>query len=83
MGKSQTRRLREATKRFGQEDWKRLASARTSLSILVHARKVEAGLISPTTVVTRSAYNGPVLVKRYSTTLTYQENEDKFGKPLK
>jgi hypothetical protein len=80
MGKSQTKRLREATKRFGREDWNRLASARANLSVLVHARKVEAGLISPATAVARPANTGRVLVKRYSTSLTYQENEDKFGR---
>jgi hypothetical protein len=80
MGKSQTKRLREATKRFGREDWNRLASARANLSVLVHARKVEAGLISPAAAVARPANTGRVLVKRYSTSLTYQENEDKFGR---
>lgn len=83
MGKSQTKRLREATKRFGREDWNRLASARANLSVLVHARKVEAGLISPATAVARPTHNVPVGVKRYSTSLTYWENEDKFGRPLK
>ena len=80
MGKSQTKRLREATKRFGREDWNRLASTRANLSVLVHARKVEAGLISPAAAVARPANTGRVLVKRYSTSLTYQENEDKFGR---
>lgn len=80
MGKSQTKRLREATKRFGREDRNRLASARANLSVLVHARKVEAGLISPAAAVARPANTGQVIVKRYSTSLTYQENEDKFGR---
>jgi len=80
MGKSQTKRLREATKRFGQEDRNRLASTRANLSVLVHARKVEAGLISPAAAVARPTNTGRVLVKRYSTSLTYQENEDKFGR---
>lgn len=81
MGKSQTRRLREATQRFGREDWNRLASARASLSVLVRARKAEAGLIAPTVVVPTSA--GSTLVKRYSTCLSYQQNEVIYGKPLK
>lgn len=83
MGKSQTRRLREATKRFGREDWNRLASARRALSVLVHARKAEAGLISPATAVARPANTGRVLVKRYSTSLSYQQNEAIYGRPWK
>ena len=83
MGKSQTRRLREATKRFGQEDWNRLASARADLAVLVHVRKVEAGLISPATIVARPEYNGPVIVKRYSTYLSHQQNEATYGRPSK
>jgi len=83
MGKSQTKRLREATKRFGREDWNRLASARADLSALVHARKVEAGLISPTAAVARPANTGQVIVKRYSTYLTYQQNEATYGRSLK
>ena len=81
MGKSQTRRLREATKRFGREDWNRLASARATLSVLVHARKVEAGLISPTVVGPTST--GPAIVKRYSTYLSHQQNEVTYGRPRK
>ena len=83
MGKSQTKRLREATKRFGLEDWNRLASARADLSVLVHARKVEAGLISHATAVASPAYNGQVIVKRYSTYLSYEQNEITYGRPLK
>lgn len=83
MGKSQTRRLREATKRFGREDWSRLASTRANLSVLIFQRKKEAGLISPATTVARTAYSGPALVKRYSSSLTYQENVNKFGSPWK
>lgn len=79
MGKSQTRRLREATKRFGRENWGRWANARAILSVLVYQRKKDAGLIAPT--VTGPVYAGPALIKRYSTTLTYWENEDKFGRP--
>ena len=83
MGKSQTKRLREATKRFGREDWNRLASARADLSVLVHARKVEAGLISPVTAVASPVNTGQVIVKRYSTYLSYQQNEITYGRPLK
>jgi len=83
MGKSQTKRLREATKRFGREDWNRLASARANLSVLVHARKVEAGLISPATAVTRPTNTGQMIVKRYSTYLSHQQNEITYGRPLK
>lgn len=79
MGKSQTRRLREATKRFGREDWNRLASARATLSVLVHIRKAEAGLIAPTAV--GPTFNGPALVKRYSTSLSHQQNEATYGRP--
>lgn len=83
MGKSQTKRLREATKRFGREDWERWTTTRTKLSALVLARKVEAGLISPAVAVARPANTGRVLVKRYSTSLTYQQNEITYGRPLK
>ena len=83
MGKSQTKRLREATKRFGREDRNRFVSARANLSVLVHARKVEAGLISPATAVARPANMSQVIVKRYSTYLSYQQNEITYGKPLK
>ena len=83
MGKSQTKRLREATKRFGREDWNRLASARAILNELVWVRKKEAGLISPTTAVASPAYNGQVIVKRYSTYLSHEQNEITYGRPLK
>lgn len=79
MGRSQTRRLREATKRFGREDWSRLASARADLSVLVYIRKAEAGLIAPTAAGPTS--NGPVLVKQYNTSLSYQQNEKIYGRP--
>lgn len=81
MGKSQTRRLREATKRFGREDWSRLASARADLSVLVHIRKAEAGLIAPTAM--GPAFNGPAIVKGYSTYLSHQQNEKIYGRPWK
>lgn len=79
MGKSQTKRLREATKRFGREDWSRLASARATLSVLVRIRKAEAGLIAPTAV--GPTFNGSAFVKRYSTSLSYQQNETIYGRP--
>lgn len=78
MGKSQARRLREATKRFGRENWGRWYNVRAILSALVYQRKKDAGLIAPTVIGPVST--GPALVKRYSTTLTYWENEDKFGR---
>ena len=83
MSKSQTKRLREATKRFGREDWNRLASARAILNELVLVRKKEAGLISPTIAIASPAYNGRVIVKRYSTYLSYEQNEITYGRPLK
>ena len=83
MGKSQTKRLREATKRFGQEDWNRLASARAILNELVWVRKKEAGLISPTTAAPIQASTGQVIVKRYSTYLSHEQNEITYGRPLK
>lgn len=81
MGKSQTRRLREATQRFGREDWSRWINARVNLSALVQARKAEAGLIAPTVIGPTSA--GSTFAKRYSTCLSYQQNELRFGKPWK
>ena len=81
MGKSQTRRLREATKRFGRENWGRWYNTRAMLSFLALKRKEDAGLVAPT--VSKLLSTGPTIVKRYSTTLTYQENEDKFGRVRK
>ena len=78
MGKSQARRLREATKRFGRENWGRWYNARAILSTLVYQRKKDAGLIAPTVIGPVST--GPALVKRYTTSFTYWENEDKFGR---
>ena len=83
MGKSQTRRLREATKRFGREDWNRLASARKALSELAYQKKADAGLISPAMAVACPANTGQVIVKRYSTYLSHQQNEITYGRPLK
>lgn len=79
MGKSQTRRLREATKRFGRENWGRWYNARAILSILVHQRKKDAGMIAHTVIGPVST--GPALVKRYSTSLTHFENEQTYGRP--
>lgn len=81
MGKSQTKRLREATKRFGREDWNRWMNAKANLSALVLIKKAEAGLIAPTAAGPTST--GSTLVKRYSTYLSYQQNEVIYGKPLK
>lgn len=83
MGKSQTKRLREATKRFGMEDPYRFVIASVELSTLARKIKAEAGLISPATTVANSVYSGQVIVKRYSTYLSYQQNEITYGKPLK
>ena len=80
MGKSQAKRLREANRRFGREDRGRWIDARANLAALIHIRKAEAGLVSP---VTSSVYNGPAITKRYSTCLSYQQNELIYGKSLK
>lgn len=79
MGKSQARRLREATKRFGRENWGRWYNARAILSGLVYQRKKDAGMIAHTVIGPVST--GPALVKRYSTTLTHFENEQTYGRP--
>jgi hypothetical protein len=81
MGKSHTKRLKEATKRFGREDWNRLASARANLSVLVYKRKKDADLIA--TAVACPANTGQVIVKCYSTYLSHQQNEITYGRPLK
>lgn len=83
MGKSQTKRLREATKRFGMEDPYRFVIASAELSMLTRARKAEAGLISPVMTAASPAYSGQVVVKRYSTYLSYQQNEITYGKLFK
>ena len=80
MGKSQTKRLREANRRFAREDRSRWIDARANLAALVHIRKAEAGLVSP---VAGFVYNGPAITKRYSTCLSYQQNELIYGKSLK
>ena len=83
MGKSQTKRLREATKRFGREDQYRFVIASVELSTLARKRKAEAGLVSPATAAASPAYSGQVVVKRYSTYLSYQQNEITYGNPWK
>lgn len=81
MGKSQTRRLREAANRFGRENQELWRSAREALSTLAYRKKADAGLIAPTAI-------GPVptdsiLIKRYSSSLTYQQNELTYGRSFK
>lgn len=81
MGKSQTRRLREAANRFGNENRELWRNAREALSVLAYRKKADAGLIAPTAI-------GPVptdsaLVKRYSSSLTYQQNELIYGRSMK
>ena len=83
MGKSQTKRLREATKRFGMEDPYRFVIARVELSTLARKIKAEAGLISPARTTASPVYSGQVVVKRYSTYLSYQQNEITYGNPWK
>ena len=83
MGKSQTKRLREANRRFGREDRSRWIDARANLAALIHIRKAEAGLVSPVATVMGSVYSGPAITKRYSTCLSYQQNELIYGKSLK
>lgn len=78
MGKSQARRLRNATRRFGLENRNLLTNTRANLAILTYERKKEAGLISP--AASGSASTGQALVKRYSTKLTHSENENRFGR---
>ena len=81
MGKSQTRRLREAANRFGSENRELWRNAREALSVLAYRKKADAGLIAPTAI-------GPVptdstLIKRYSSSLTYQQNELIYGRSMK
>ena len=83
MGKSQTKRLREATKRFGREDQYRFVIASVELSMLARKITAEAGLISPAMTAASPAYSGQVVVKRYSTYLSYQQNEITYGNPRK
>ena len=81
MGKSQTRRLREAANRFGSENRELWRNAREALSVLAYRKKADAGLVAPTAI-------GPVptdstLIKRYSSSLTYQQNELIYGRSMK
>lgn len=81
MGKSQARRLREAANRFGRENRELWCSTRMALSALAYQKKADAGLIAPIAI-------GPVptdstLVKRYSSSLTYQQNKLTYGRSLK
>lgn len=81
MGKSQTRRLREAANRFGRENWELWRSVREALSALAYQKKADAGLIAPTAI--GPVPTGSALVKRYSSSLTYQQNELTYGRSLK
>lgn len=81
MGKSQTRRLREAANRFGSENRELWRSAREALSVLAYRKKADAGLVAPTAI--GSVPTGQTLVKRYSSSLTYQQNELTYGRSLK
>lgn len=81
MGKSQTRRLREAANRFGRENWELWRSAREALSALAYQKKADAGLIAPTAI--RPVPTGSTLVKRYSSSLTYQQNEVIYDRSMK
>ena len=81
MGKSQTRRLGEAANRLGRENRELWRSAREALSALAYRKKADAVLVAPTSI-------GPVptdstLIKRYSSSLTYQQNELTYGRSLK
>lgn len=81
MGKSQTRRLREAANRFGRENWELWCSARRALSALAYQKKADAGLIAPTAI--KPVPTDSALIKRYSSSLTYQQNELTYGRSLK
>ncbi len=81
MGKSQARRLKEAANRFGRENWELWCSARKVLSELAYQKKADAGLIAPTAIGPIPA--GSTLIKRYSSTLTYQQNEAIYGRSMK
>ena len=81
MGKSQTRRLREAANRFGRENWELWYNVRRALSALAYQKKADAGLIAPTAI--GPVPTGSTLVKRYSSALTYQQNELTYGRSSK
>ena len=74
MGKSQTRRLREAANRFGRENWRLGRNVREALSTPTYQKNEDPGL-AVRTVLT--------LVKRYSSSLTYQQNELTYGRSTK
>lgn len=81
MGKSQIRRLREAANRFGRENRELWRISREALSVLAYRKKADAGLVAPTT--NGSAPTDSALIKRYSSSLTYQQNELTYGRSLK
>ena len=81
MGKSQTRRLREAANRFGREDFKRWLSANASLSSLAYRKKTDVDLSA--TVAIKPVSDDSTLVKRYSSSLTYEQNELTYGRSMK
>lgn len=81
MGKSQTRRLREAANRFGREDFKRWLSANASLSSLANRKKTDVDLSA--TVAIKPVSDNSTLVKRYSSSLTYEQNELTYGRSMK
>lgn len=81
MGKSQTRRLREAANRFGREDWERWRSASASASSLAYRKKADVDLSA--TVAAKPVSDDSALVKRYSSSLTYQQNELTYGRSMK
>lgn len=81
MGKSQARRLKEAANRFGRENSELWYSARKALSKLAYQKKADTGLIAPTVI--SPVPTGPALVKCYSSSLTYQQNELTYGRSLK
>lgn len=81
MGKSQTKRLREAANRFGRENWELWCNVRKALYELAYQKKADAGLLAPTAI--GPVPTGSALVKRYSSSLTYQQNELTYGRSLK
>lgn len=81
MGKSQTRRLREAANRFGRENWELWCNVRRALSALAYQKKADAGLIAPTAI--EPVPTDSALIKRYSSSLTYQQNELTYGRSVK
>lgn len=81
MGKSQAKRLREAANRFGREDWERWRNANASLSSLAYRKKADVDLSA--TVATKPVSDDSALVKRYSSSLTYQQNELTYGRSMK